>query len=186
MSSNHVPAGETPAHPDYNLVIAKAWASRSFKKRLLRDPRAAITGLGLRPPAGVTIKVVADSAGTCCLVLPPPPPPGGSMAEQLNKVPGGVPRAAILLSGFDRIMTAAWSDPAFKARLLAAPEAALRALEIEPPPGIVFTIVEDSAETSTLVLPPPPPKEIEFEEEAGFAANHAMRWLAMLAGPFAS
>ena len=172
--------------PDYNLAIAKAWYSGRFKKRLLRNSRAALAELGIVPPEGVTIRVVADSPATCCLVLPPPPPPGVTAAEQLNKVPGGVPRAAILLSGFDRIMTSAWVDPAFKARLIENPDAAFLTLDIAPPPGIVFTIVEDTAATTTLVLPPPPPKEIEFEEEAGFVLNHAMRWLAMLSSPFAS
>ncbi|MEI7605957.1 MAG: NHLP leader peptide family RiPP precursor [Rhodospirillaceae bacterium] len=171
---------------DYNPVIAKAWASGQFRKRLLRDPRAALASLGITPPDGVTVRVIADTPATCCLVLPPPPPPGVSIAEQLNSVPGGVPRAARLLSGFDRIVKAAWTDPAVKALLIASPEAAFRALEIVPPPGIVFTIVEDAADTATLVLPPPPPKEIEFEEEAGFVVNHAMRWLAMLSSPFAS
>lgn len=172
--------------PDYNPVIAKAWASKRFRKRLLRDPRAALASLGIVPPVGVAVRVIADTPATCCLVLPPPPPPGVSIAEQLNAVPGGVPRAARLLSGFDRIVTAAWADPAVKALLLASPEVAFRALGIAPPPGIVFTIVEDTAATTTLVLPPPPPKEIEFEEEAGFVLNHAMRWLAMLSSPFAS
>ena len=181
-----MPCPRSAQRPDYSLAIAKAWASGSFKKRLLRHPGAALAGLGLAPPAGVTIRVVADTPGTCCLVLPPPPPPGVTLAEQLHRVPGGVPRAAMLLSGFDRIVTTAWSDPAFKALLLANPEAAFRALDIAPPPGIAFTIVEDTAGLAKLVLPPPPPKEIEFEEEAGFVLNHAMRWLAMLSSPFAS
>ena len=181
-----MPLPQSPIRPDYNPAIAKAWTSSSFRKRLLRDPRAALAGLGIVPPEGVAIRVVADIRQICCLVLLPPPPPGVTIAKQFNKVPGGVPRAAILLSGFDRIMTAAWSDPAFKGRLLASPEAAFRALEIVPPPGIAFTILEDGADTTTLVLPPPPPKEIEFEEEAGFVVNHFMRWLAMLSSPFAS
>ncbi len=172
--------------PDYNLAVAKAWASRRFKKRLLRDPRPALASLGIVPPEGVFIRVIADRPESCCLVLPPPPPPGVSVAEQLNNVPGGVPRAAILLSGFGRIIQTAWADPAFKARLIENPDAAFRALDIVPPPGIAFTVVEDGADTNTLVLPPPPPKEIEFGEEAGSAINHLVRWLAMASAPFAS
>ena len=61
-------------HPDYDPVIAKAWADRRFKARLLKDPRTAVAVLGIAPPAGATLRVVEDTAETCCLVLPPPPP----------------------------------------------------------------------------------------------------------------
>ncbi|MEI8396113.1 MAG: NHLP leader peptide family RiPP precursor [Rhodospirillaceae bacterium] len=171
---------------DYDLIIAKVWANRGFKKRLLRDPVGTMALVGVTPPPGVTIKVIADTPETCSLVLPPPPPEGGSVAEQLAKVAGGVPRAAILLSGFDRIMIRAWGDPDFKRRLLDNPAEAFEILDITPPDGITFTVVEDTPELNHLVLPPPPPKEIEFSEEAGYRVNHLMRWLALISGPFAS
>ena len=175
-----------PRHPNYDLLIARAWASRRFARRLLRDPPAAMAAMGLVPPPGVTIKVIADSPETCSLVLPPPPPEGVSEREQMAKVAGGVPRAAVLLTGIDRIVARAWSDAGFKRRLLNDAAAAFAELEIAPPPGIAFRVLEDGAGLNHLVLPPPPPKEIEFSEEAGGMVNHVMRWLALISGPFAS
>jgi len=171
---------------DYDPVIAKAWASRRFKARLLAEPRAAMATLGIVPPPGVTIKVIADTPETCTLVLPSPPAPGVSLAEQLLTVAGGVPRAARLLSNFDRIVTSAWAAPGHKARLLGEPRAAFAALGVTPPEGISFTVVEDSDSLRHLVLPPPPPREVEFSEEAGGMVNHLARWLALISAPFAS
>ncbi|MEI6558700.1 MAG: nitrile hydratase subunit alpha [Rhodospirillaceae bacterium] len=171
---------------DYDPIIATAWASRRFTKRLLRDPAAAMARLGIAPPPGVTVRVIADTARTCCLVLPAPPAEGVSLSAQLMTVAGGVPRAAILLSGFDRIVIRAWSDPDFKRLLLADAAAAFARLDIVPPAGISFSVVEDSAGINHLVLPPPPPKEVEFSEEAGGWVNHVARWLALISGPFAS
>lgn len=59
-------------------------------------------------------------------------------------------------SAFARIVARAWSDPVFKARLLAQPESILAEAGITPPPGAKFSIVEDTATVAHLVLARPP------------------------------
>ncbi len=175
-------------HPDYDPVIAKAWMDRRFKARLLTDPRMAVASLGITPLEGVSLRVVADTAETCCLVLPPPPPPppGVSGREQLNRVAGGVSRAAVLLSNFSHIIETAWADPAFKALLLRDPPAALAEVGVTPPAGVRFTVTEDTDTACTLVVPPPPVDVEDPVEQAEDIANRIARWTALIAAPFAS
>jgi hypothetical protein len=59
-------------------------------------------------------------------------------------------------SAYARIVARAWSDPVFKARLLADPEQILGQAGITPPPGATFRIVEDTDTVAHLVLARPP------------------------------
>jgi hypothetical protein len=85
-------------------VISKAWKDPQFKEKLLSDPRAALEEAGIKPPAGVEIKVVENTAHTAHLVLPPPPSPEIS-EESLALVSGGWIPAARLTFGLDRQLT---------------------------------------------------------------------------------
>lgn len=69
-------------------VVAKALKDPSFRALLLKDPADAIEkALGVKLPAGVSVKVVEDSAATVHLVLPAP---DKSLSDaQLQKVAGG-------------------------------------------------------------------------------------------------
>ncbi|MEA1672136.1 NHLP leader peptide family RiPP precursor [Nitrospirillum sp. BR 11163] len=68
-------------------IIAKAWADDAFKARLLADPIAVLRAEGVEVPAGITFKVVEDSATVQTLVLPPKP--ADLSDEDLDKVAGG-------------------------------------------------------------------------------------------------
>ncbi|MEC4593957.1 MULTISPECIES: NHLP leader peptide family RiPP precursor [Nitrospirillum] len=68
-------------------VIAKAWADDGFKARLLADPAAILKAEGLALPAGVTFKVVEDSATVQTLVLPARPTDLSD--EDLDRAAGG-------------------------------------------------------------------------------------------------
>ncbi len=58
-----------------------------------------------------------------------------------------------------QIVTKAWSDPIFKARLIKDPNAVLAEYHITVPPGVTFEVVEDTLDKKRyLVLPPPPPE----------------------------
>jgi hypothetical protein len=54
-------------------LIAKAWADDAFKARLLADPSAVLAAEGVQTPAGVTIKVVENTASVFNLILPARP-----------------------------------------------------------------------------------------------------------------
>ena len=56
-----------------------------------------------------------------------------------------------------QIITKAWADSAFKARLLANPNEVLAEYHITIPDGVTFVVVEDELKGKRyLVLPPPP------------------------------
>ena len=57
----------------YGKVIARAWREPAFKARLIADPRAALAEAGVVIPAGVTVKVMEDTATHLHFVLPPEP-----------------------------------------------------------------------------------------------------------------
>jgi hypothetical protein len=54
------------------------------------------------------------------------------------------------------VVARAWSEEAFKERLLAEPGAVLREQGLEIPAGVDVRVIEDTAEAVHLVLPPRP------------------------------
>jgi hypothetical protein len=74
-------------------LIEKAWKDDAFRQALRTDPRGAVeSALGSKLPAGLQVKVVAESADTFYLVLPANPdraPAGELTDQQLDAVAGG-------------------------------------------------------------------------------------------------
>jgi hypothetical protein len=56
---------------------------------------------------------------------------------------------------YEKVVARAWSDPTFKAQLLADPSAALIAVGA-PPPGVRVKVVENTDQLVHLVLPARP------------------------------
>ena len=69
-------------------VIAKAWTDEGFKARLLADPAAVLAAEGVQTPAGVTLKVVENTASLLNLVLPARPTELSD--SDLDQVAGGL------------------------------------------------------------------------------------------------
>jgi hypothetical protein len=63
-----------------------------------------------------------------------------------------------------QVVARAWSDEAFKARLLADPAAVLKEAGMEVPEGVQFKVVETSARVVPLILPASP-ESGELSEE---------------------
>ncbi len=59
----------------------------------------------------------------------------------------------------------AWTDPAYKAKLLSDPHAALAEAGVEIPEGVTVRIVENTADTSHIVLPVAPANATELSDE---------------------
>ena len=57
----------------YGKVVARAWRDPAFKAKLLADPQAVLKEAGMAVPAGVTVKVVENTAMHLHFVLPPKP-----------------------------------------------------------------------------------------------------------------
>ena len=79
---------------DFELqLIEKAWKDAAFRQALVTDPQGAVESeLGAKLPAGVQVKVVAETPDTFYLVLPANPdraPAGQLTDQQLEAVAGG-------------------------------------------------------------------------------------------------
>ncbi len=74
---------------------------------------------------------------------------------------------------YARVIAKAWSDPAYKARLVADPHAALREMGLDPGADFAITVVEDSADTVHLVIPNSPAgsDSLSTEQMEGVAAG---------------
>jgi hypothetical protein len=70
-------------------IVAKALKDPKFREELKKNPAAAIEkAVGVKLPAGVTVRIVEDSASVVHLVLPPS---GRPLSEkELGKVAGGL------------------------------------------------------------------------------------------------
>ena len=70
-----------------------------------------------------------------------------------------------------QVVAQAWSDEAFKRRLLAQPNAVLRERGIEVPAGVEVRVVENTGTLAHLVLPPRPVEGQLSEEQLERAAG---------------
>jgi len=57
---------------------------------------------------------------------------------------------------FAKVVARAWTDDAFKAKLLSNPTAALAEVGIRIPPSVTVKVLENTQDTLHLVLPPVP------------------------------
>ena len=64
-----------------------------------------------------------------------------------------------------QVVAQAWSDPAFKAKLLADPVAVLQENGVRPPAGLRINVAENTDEVLNLVLPAKPPAQELSEED---------------------
>ncbi len=65
---------------------------------------------------------------------------------------------------YGKIVAKAWSDEAFKAKLLADPAAALKESGIDVPKGVEVRVVENTASVFHFILPPSPAEELTDED----------------------
>jgi hypothetical protein len=65
-----------------------------------------------------------------------------------------------------QVVAKAWSDAAFKRRLLAQPAAVLKEAGLAVPEGVQFKVVEDTERLIHLILPPSPAGVEELSAEA--------------------
>jgi hypothetical protein len=72
-----------------------------------------------------------------------------------------------------QVVARAWSDEAFKRRLVTEPAAVLREQGMDVPPGVEVRVVENTATVAHLVLPPKPAEGELSEEQLVQAAGGA-------------
>lgn len=72
-------------------AIARAWTDARYKTKLLTDSHAALAEHGVEIPAGVTVKVLENTADTQHIVVPVPPGNAGELSTgDLERVAGGM------------------------------------------------------------------------------------------------
>jgi hypothetical protein len=76
------------------------------------------------------------------------------------------------------ILSKAWCDPGFKARLLANAPAALRSLGLGMRPGTTLKVVEDTDSYVHFVLPPKPAGDLPQQALDRMAADAGASWPA--------
>lgn len=84
MKSNPKNKGDSEA-----MLNAKAWKDPKFKKKLLKDPHAAIEEMGFDIPPQVKIRIVEEDADTVIFVLHPAPRNQPMAEEELQQIAGG-------------------------------------------------------------------------------------------------
>ena len=77
------------AQQAYAKVLAKAWSDPAYKARLLADPAAALTELGVPVPKQRTLRVIEDTDSEMHVVLPRPPKGVELSDEVLDRAVGG-------------------------------------------------------------------------------------------------
>ncbi len=65
----------------YNQLVAMVWANRSFRARLLNDPRSALKELNVHVSAELQVKVIEEGSNTMTLVIPAEPEEGDLYVE---------------------------------------------------------------------------------------------------------
>lgn len=71
-------------------AAAKAWVDDEFRKKLLADPSSCLQAtFGFVAPAGVTVRVVEEDAGSLTILIPAKASTGQLSDAQLDAVAGG-------------------------------------------------------------------------------------------------
>jgi hypothetical protein len=127
-------------------VLARAARDDQFRQKLTQDPNGTFTQAGIRVPAGVTFKVLQDTATLKHVVVPATPLPPQARLDSL-------PRNPTPLQVTQYLITRGQSDAAFKQRAINNTEAVLSELGVRLPPGITIKVVPNSDRERYVVLP---------------------------------
>jgi len=88
---------------------------------------------------------------------------------------------------FGKSIAKAWTDEAFKAKLLADPTAVFKENGIEVPEGVEVKMLENTENMVHFVLPPPPAAELSDEDldkvaGGGLLQDDSLMFLTLLTG----
>lgn len=141
-------------------VVGRATTDAAFRAELLKDPRNVLVRAGVPLPAGVSVQAFANDARTFHAALPTP-----QNKEMLAFVRTASPLAA-------KVYERAWSDAAFKQRLMTQPrQAFIEATGVTPPASLNLVAHEDTPQLLNVVVPHTPPagelSDADLEQVAG-------------------
>jgi hypothetical protein len=147
-------------------VLARAARDDQFRQKLIGDPNQTFAQAGIRVPPGVTFRVLQDTPALKHVVVPATPLPPQARLETLP--PNPTP-----LQVTQYLITRGQSDPAFKQKAIANPEAVLRELGVRLPPGITIKVAPNTERERNVVLPAPrrQPGQLDDMQLAGVAGG---------------
>jgi len=142
--------------PTIQDALDQVWSDEGLKKRLMTDPKPVLAEFGLQIPANVKIQVHENTAHLVNAVL-------GEKPDDPSAVQGNDPVA--------KIAQRAWTDSAFKARLLANPKDTAQEMGLKLSPEIDLKVWENTPSVHHMVLPVNPAaaelSDTELETIAG-------------------
>jgi putative modified peptide len=131
-------------------LAKKAVSDDAFRAKAQKDPRAALESVGMKIPAGMSIKVYQNGPSEIHAVLPEKTDPSALKNVDPN---------------IAKVFEKAWNDAKFKAELLKDPVAAIKgATNAKLPQGLKIVVHENTAKEMTFVLPYVPPKSGELSD----------------------
>lgn len=121
-------------------IVRWAFMHEQFRKDLVENPREVLeTELGVRFPAGATIRVFEDGERRIHLVVPCSKPAGEHGTQKRSH---------------DQLISRAVNDADFRADLLASPKTAIeRGLGVELPEDLEIIVWEEKEDSYAITLP---------------------------------
>lgn len=146
--------------PNVQEALERAWSDESFKENLLRNPKQVLSEYGVNFANSVQVQAHENTPGLVNYVLPEPSDiPQGADIEHSDPIAG-------------KVIKTAFSDPAFKAKLLQDPKSAIAdETGTELPDSLQIHVYENTPILKHIVLPVNPATEelsdAELEAVAG-------------------
>lgn len=122
----------------YEEIIQRIWTDEDFKQRLMSEPKAVFSELGVDFEESVRLEVHNDTVDTAHYVLL-----SSNQVQEVHLNPA---------SAVGKVTKRAFEDPEFKSRLLSDPKPAIQeVLGIEPQGNVV--ICENTEDHIHIILP---------------------------------
>lgn len=140
-------------------ALDRIWSDEALRKRLLTDPTPVLKEFGLQLPDSVSVQVHENTPTLMNVVLPQKPEGATTSGED----------------PVSKTIARAWSDPAFKARLLADPKETAAEMGVRVPETVAVKVWESTPTVEHMVLPMNPAvaelSDADLEAVAGGAIS---------------
>lgn len=144
-------------------ALDRVWSDEALRKRLITEPKPVLKEFGLQIPDSKSVQIHENTPTLMNIILPEKPP--GDMPASNDPVA--------------KTMQRAWSDPAFKARLLADPKETAAEMGIRVPDAVNLKLWENTPSVEHLVLPMNPAvtelSDADLEAVAGGGLSKGMQ-----------
>lgn len=144
-------------------ALDRIWSDEALRRRLLTDPKPVLKEFGLQLPDSVSVQIHENTPTLMNVVLP-------------QKPSGDVPAAT---DPVGKTIERAWSDPAFKAKLLSNPKDAAAEMGVKVPAAVDIKVWENTGNVEHMVLPMNPAvtelSDADLEAVAGGALSKGVQ-----------